>query len=309
LAKCLIESLLLLIPALTIAETLPTIKKMKLFISLTLFLSIYFVGFTQEYPEYDIKVLDKVFNRRLNIININNDGNLTNITIDTNVINLAEKGIYIPTSINLYFTNLDSLIESNLNSLDVKQQTFIKKLKRDGLSSLSNKDYDKSKDIFLAISKNEKLRLCFYAVYDIELLTSSQDLIILDWKDEGIKFYSPTSDSLLFSNWKKKAIEQVTNNCDYGIGKYSYFIFNNKRLDAETYPKTITNDQYFRFYNNQWISQQIMGELNGSIGMEHYDEYEIIYAKVSFKCTDTVDCPENDNPFINQGWGSGGSDK
>ena len=81
-------------------------------------------SFSQEHEKYDIQVLDKVFNYRLKHLTNIKKKNLNEIVIDTSILNLAKKGIYIPTSINLYFENIDSLLEVNLNLLGNKPVSY-----------------------------------------------------------------------------------------------------------------------------------------------------------------------------------------
>lgn len=272
---------------------------MKHYLLLISILIINSYGFTQEYPEYQINVLDQVFKTRLNHITKNSNDTLPDIKIDTVVINLAKSGIYIPTSINLYFSNLDSLLKVNLDSLDEKHRKFITKLKEIGISNVTIKEYFKSDKLFSDISTNKRLRLCFYALYDIEASQAMKELIIIDWKNDGRKYYYPKTDSLLFGKWKSLAVNEVINDCNYGIGTYSFYLIDR---NGEAYPKNKAKDEYIKFYLNDWVCWSVLGALHTSL--ESNQDYKIVYANIFFTCPSTVECPKGKNPFGSEGgWG------
>ena len=185
------------------------------------------------------------------------------------------------------------ILEVNLNLLGNKQKHFISSLKKRGLANFTTDEYIKKKKFFSEISTNKTLRLCFYAIYDIELLRLSKDLIIIDWEKDGRKYYYPTNDDSFYNSWKLKSMNAIINNCNYGINTYSFHLIHR---GGEAYPKNSSKIKYVRFYNDDWACWSVIGELHNMIEtLNVKQDYKIVYAKTTFNCKTTVECVESKN--------------
>lgn len=260
---------------------------------------------SQDYPNYSITALDRVFNQRIANFTGKVPDTSNKVIVDTSLIHLAKQNIYFPTSIGLHFSNVDSVFNTSLEKLAKKEARFMLKVKRKGFRNVSSKEFRKNKSCFKEITTDSTLRLCFYLLYDIEMSENKSDVLIIDWEKDGRKYYNPQSDSSLFFSIKKDLTEEVTNHCSSPIGKYSFFIF---RGHGEVYPKQQSEDHYQKFYTNDWVSWMAVGAINNELyNLNSKQEFRIAYSHLNITCNSTVECPENENIFFDGGGSGTGS--
>ena len=116
---------------------------MKQILVVIVLLSNFTPSFSQDYPNYSINTLDRVFNQRIdNFTGVVSDTS-NKVIIDTSIISFAKQNIYFPTSIGLHFRNVDSLLNSKLENLGKKEIKFIIKLKTRGIRNINPKEFKK----------------------------------------------------------------------------------------------------------------------------------------------------------------------
>jgi hypothetical protein len=276
------------------------------FLTLSLIFSFTFLitsVYSQDYPDYSVEALDKTFNYRLNHIEKNGADTSAHFVFDYSVINLANQGVYIPTSLNIFFENIDSLLAATRVLLTKEQNDFISYLQEKGIANITKGDFKKSAESFSSLTKNKSLRLCFYAVYDIEMAKSKKEIIIIDWDKDGRKYYTLEKAKDMFTQIKTKSTQEITGNCTFGVGEYSFFLIGR---NGEVYPKIRTNEKYLNFYFNDAFMWDVIDQTIIYFSENYTQEFNIVFISLNINCTTTVKCPEQENPFGN---GSGGFGK
>lgn len=257
--------------------------------------------FSQEYPSFSVEELDKVFNNRMKKLDLNNESNRIYTVIDTSVVQMAQRGIYVPTSINMYFSNVDSIFKSTFKDLNDKHQKFLSQLKHKGIANLDENDCEKYQIYISDIASDNNLRLCLYAIYDLELQENQKELIIVDLGNNERKEYFSRQDTILFNTLKPILVSEIINDCNYDTANYSFYIIKNH---GEIYPKRKSADEYLRFYSNDSMSWQLIDKIITTIyEISSNLNFKIVYAHITIKCEETVECPPYKKP-TNDGFGS-----
>jgi hypothetical protein len=215
----------------------------------------------------------------------------------------AQDGIYIPSSVGLYFSNLDSLLLAEKTKLTKEEIRLVEFLQTESFKKFNSKKRKKYAKELSELSTNESLRLCFYVIYDLERQKNKTEVIIIEWENKGRVRYSSGENRQMLDSIKNSITEAITNDCSFGVRKYSFSIVTRH---GEVYPTLGIKDHYFKHYVNSVICQVTVGDIyNYTSSLFTNTSGKLIYAHLKVDCQSTVECPEEMIRNFNAGSASG----
>lgn len=217
------------------------------------------------------------------------------IPLDTAVIRYAKMGIYIPTYVGQYYSDLDSLIEAKKQLLTNDQIKFMEFIEKKGVHKLSKRKQKKYSESIVNLLPDTNSMLCFHAIYDKELQARSKEQLIFKMKDGSTKVMTPDTDPDFFDYLKDTIGTLLVKNCEVPVGDYSFNLFN---YGAIIYPKL--SDRY----QSNYATFSVMTIL-ATYMVRNKEIESFVAGHIKASAPTTVPCPKPTNPFGGGGSGDG----